>query len=65
MFTIAATAAAGTEYRYRFPSDLSLERYIRVKYTMVDGDLSTGAVTCALVLDAQDQKIYADGFAIS
>lgn len=65
MFTIAATAAAGTTYSYKIPDSLSLERYIRVYYTMNNGNLSTGTVTCGIVMDRQAQKIYADGFTIS
>lgn len=65
MFTVAAAAAAGTEYFYKIPDSLPFERYIRLYYTPNNGNLTTGAFTAHILLDVQAQYIYADGFTIS
>lgn len=65
LFTIAATAAAGTVYRaYVAPGALD-ERYCRLYYTMNNGNLSTGAVTAAMVLDDQDDDVFPDNKTIT
>lgn len=40
------------------------EQYIRVYYTVANGNLSTGKITAALVLDAQLHAVYPSGFSI-
>lgn len=63
--TIAATAAIGTKYYAVIAPGIITERYIRVYYTMVTGDLSTGSVTAALVETIQNDKILPNGYTIS
>lgn len=64
-FTIAATAAAGTTYIARLASFATPERYMRLYYTMNNGDLSAGAVTAFLAHDVQKYIVYADAITIS
>lgn len=67
LFIIPALAAAGSTYYYRLAPGMSPlnYQYIRLKYTPNNGDLSTGAVTAALVHGAQAYKAYADNITIS
>lgn len=62
--TIAATAAAGTVYRAVVAPGIITERYLRVYYTMNNGDLSTGTVTAGFVLDQGQWTAYADNITI-
>ena len=66
LFTIAATAAAGTTYIARVSPGLAANyRYLQLYYTMNNGDLSAGAVTTFLTHDVQAFTAYADGITIS
>jgi len=64
-FTIAATAAAGTVYYERLAPGAINERYMRLFYTMNNGDVSAGKVTAAIVKDIQKYVSYADAITIS
>lgn len=66
--TLAALTAAGTKRAYRLEpyNDAGIfERYIRVYYTVANGNLTTGAITAFLSLDVQAWKPYASGYSIS
>ncbi len=65
LFTIAATAAAGTTYYACISPGAADERYMRLYYSMNNGDLSTGSVTAFIVSDIQKYKAYQDNITIS
>jgi hypothetical protein len=65
LFTFAALTAAGTvKYARLGPDDLNL-RYARLKYTMANGDLTTGAFTAFITNNIQAYTSYADNITIS
>ena len=66
-FTIPALAAAGAVYISKLnPGSAPLQyRYIRLKYTPNNGDLSAGAVSAHLVNDVTKFVAYAKGYTIS
>lgn len=66
-FTIPALAAAGNLYFYRLnPGSAPLAyRYIRLKYTPNNGNLTTGSLTAFLTHDIQKYTSYAKGYTIS
>ena len=63
--TFAALAAIGTRLVSRLDVDKINERYLRLKYTVANGDLSTGKFTAGLVKDVQAFTAYADNITIS
>lgn len=63
--TFAALAAIGTRLIARLQPEVCDERYMRVKYTVANGDLSTGKFTSGLTHNIQAFTAYADGFTIS
>ena len=63
--TFAALAAAGTTMYAKLQPGTINERYLRVKYTVANGDLTTGAFTAFLTKDLQKYTNYADGITIS
>lgn len=63
--TFAALAAAGTRLAVKLQPDKINERYLRVKYTVANGDLSTGKFTAFLTKDLQAYTSYPDGITIS
>lgn len=63
--TFAALSAIGTRLVARLQPDLINERYLRVKYTVANGDLSTGKFTAGLVHGIQAYTAYADNITIS
>ena len=65
LFTIAATAAAGTKYIARIQPDAVNERYARLYYTPANGNLSAGAVTAFITHDIDKYVAYADNITIS
>lgn len=67
LFTIPAVTAAGTVFIAALdPGMASLQyRYIRLKYTPANGDLTTGTFTSFLALDVQKFTAYADAITIS
>lgn len=63
--TFAALSAIGSRLVARLQPDLINERYLRLKYTVANGDLSTGKFTAGLTKDIQAYTAYADGITIS
>lgn len=61
----AATAAAGTRKVVRLAPDLVNERYLRLYYTMANGDLSAGSFTAYITTDIDAYTSYPDGISIS
>lgn len=65
LFTLAANAPAGTKKVAVLPPGLDYERYLRLKYTPADGDLSAGSVTAFLTDSYEVFKAYQDNVTIS
>ena len=63
--TFAALAAIGTRLVARLQPDKVNERYTRLKYTMANGDLSTGSFTAFLTKEIDAYTAYADAITIS
>jgi len=63
--TFAALAAAGSRLIARYAPETLNERFIRLKYTPANGNLSTGKVTAFVTKDIQAFTAYPDGFTIS
>lgn len=62
--TFAALAAIGDRLIKKLsPGDIN-ERYCRVKYTVANGDLSTGKFKTFITKDPDNYVAYPDGFAI-
>jgi len=61
--TFAATSAAGTKLSVALAITDSYQRYIRVKYTVANGNLTTGKFSTYLTLMPSVNTIYADGIA--
>lgn len=59
--TLAALTAAGTKAFFTLPV-YNYERFIGLRYTMANGNLTTGTVTAGLVLDQDDFYTTAPGF---
>lgn len=60
---IPAVTAAGAMFVYRLPIATSVpyERYIQLKYTPANGNLTTGSFTASIVKDASIYAQYASG----
>lgn len=54
-----ATLVAGYQIKVRVPR--GTDRYLRVNYTVATGPLTAGAFTAGILLDVDDQVIYAKG----
>lgn len=67
LFTIPALAAAGNVYIGKLsPGSAPLQyRYINLKYTPNNGNLTTGSFTAFIAKDVQKYVSYADGITIS
>lgn len=65
LFTVAATAAAGTKYIARISSNSAIEQYVRAYYTPANGNLTTGSFTTFITKDVSDYASYANGYTIS
>lgn len=65
LFTVAATAAAGTVYKAYIAPGVITERYIRLYYTPANGNLTTGSFTAAIVHTIQDDRYYPNNYTIS
>lgn len=66
--TLAALTAAGTYRIYKlepFTQAGLYERYIQLTYTVANGNLTTGAISAFLTLNAQAWKAYAVGYTVS
>lgn len=67
VLTIPAVSAAGAIFIVALSPTLAplQYRYIRLKFTPANGDLTTGSFTAFLALDVQNYKSYADNITIS
>lgn len=66
LFTIPALAAAGSVYIATINPDFAGNfRYIQLKYTPNNGNLSAGAVTAFITKDIQAYKSFAKGFVVA
>lgn len=63
--TFAALSAAGTKIIARIQPNLTLLRYVGVKYTLANGNLTTGAISAYVAKDVDTSKAYADNITIS
>lgn len=62
--TFAALSPVGTRLVARLQPDTINERFLRVKYTVANGNLTTGNFTTFLTHDIQAYTSYASGFSI-
>jgi len=66
LFIIPALAAAGNKYFAKISPDFASNyRYVQLKYTPNNGNLSTGSVTAGIVKNIQADAQYADNITIS
>lgn len=66
LFTIPAAAAAGQVYYARISPDFAGNyRYLQLRYTPNNGNLSTGSFTAGIVKDIQAFSAYPNGYTIS
>ena len=63
--TFSALSAAGTKIVAALPQGAVYERYFGLRYTPAGGNLTTGAVTAGIVLDADVYTYYQDAITIS
>jgi hypothetical protein len=63
-FIIPALAAVGDTFVAKVSKFITPERFIRVFYTPVNGDLTTGAVTTFFTTDAQEWRAIRKGYEI-
>ena len=63
--TYLATSAAGTKLEAQLQVGQLTERFLRVKYTITGGDLTTGSVDAFLTKDINSFRAYANGFSIT
>lgn len=65
LFTFSALSAAGTvKIAALGPDDVNLQ-YLQLKYTVANGNLTTGSFTAFITKDIQKYTNYADGITIS
>ena len=65
--TLAALTAANTTRIYKlepFTAAGIYERYIRLNYTVANGNLTTGAITAFITKDVTTYRHYASGFSV-
>lgn len=65
--TLAALTAINTTRLYRlepFTAAGVFERYIQMRYTVANGNLTTGSISAFLTADVQAWKAYAVGFTV-
>lgn len=66
LFTIPALAAAGSVYAAKINPDFAGNyRYLQLKYTPNNGNLTTGAVTASVVKNVQKYTSYAKGYTVA
>lgn len=63
--TFSALAAAGTRLIAKLQPNAINERYLRLKYTVANGDLSTGNFTTFITNSIDAFNAYPSGFSIS
>ena len=61
--TFSATSAVGTKLSVGLVISDSVQRYIRVKYTVANGDLTTGKFSTYITTLSDVNTVYADGIA--
>lgn len=64
LYVIPAVTAAGTKFFAKVPigGGVPFERYIQIKYTAANGNLTTGSFTTAIVKNIDNWTSYASGF---
>jgi hypothetical protein len=60
LFVIPALSAIGAKFIAKIAPGKPTKRYIRLKYTMTNGDLTTGAATTFITDSVDDTYHYAD-----
>lgn len=60
-----ALSAIGAAVKARIAQGLAFERYIAVRYTVANGDLTTGSFSAHIVKDLDVQKAYPDAITIA
>jgi hypothetical protein len=66
LFTFSALSAAGTvKYARLSPGMASNYRYLQLRYTPANGNLTTGSFTAFLTTNIDRYVSYADGYVIS
>lgn len=63
--TFAATSAAGTRLIAVIAPEILTERFIRLNYTVANGNLTTGSFTAFITTEIDAFTAYPDGFTIS
>ncbi len=63
--TFAALSAVGTQLLARIAPEILTERFIRLNYTVANGNLTTGSLTSFIALDIDAFTAYPSGFTIS
>lgn len=63
--TFAALSAIGTKLIAKLQPAKIVERYLRVKYTVANGDLTTGKFTVFLTKDVENHVVFPDNITIS
>lgn len=63
--TFAALSAAGSRLIVKLPVGVDFRRYLGVRYTVANGDLSTGSFSAFLVKDVDAYKSYASGYTVA
>jgi len=60
LYVLPALSAVGAKFIARIAPGVPTKRYIRLKYTMTNGDLTTGAATSFITDTVDDTYQYAD-----
>lgn len=61
----AAGSVAGTKKGQSLPAFADFERYVRVVFTVANGDLTTGTFNAQIVKDLDSYKAYQDAITIT
>jgi len=66
LFTIPALAAVGSKYFARVAPDFAANfRYLQLKYTAANGDLTTGSFTAGIVVGIDKVTNFAKNYTVS
>lgn len=63
--TFAALSAVGTRLVAKLQPNVLIDRYIGLQYVVLNGDLTTGALTSFMTHDIDAFTAYASGFVVS
>ena len=63
--TFAAESAAGSRFVARLQPDAGWEQYVRLYYTVANGNLTTGSLTAFLTTDIYAWSAYPIGYTVS